>query len=601
MEDFSRRLREGEFEKEKQPTSIYEDIQFKKKNPKLYNELLDSQTKAHDAQLKFEKKLVEEEMKKWGLGDKLRNWAKKFSGTLKTLFASFDASAIAIQNLPFMATNPGIGAKGVARSYRGFLNQKAFDRYLQDIHNSPDWTMIRESIRITEPKSLLESGREEFFPDRFKAIVTIKGKQYGWIKVKGSKYELMDLSKPFERQFTMLGNILRITKFRIEAEKLYQKGFTWEKNPEEFKTLGKRINNLTSSSDIPQAFQNEVTRTFIWSSRLIAAKLNMLGLSDVASMIPGLGVKKGYYRGLGVKGQIISRQQAYAAADLAKFATSVVIASYLYALARGGTLNTDPDDTGFLDVEYEAKDGSKKSMNFSGGFSRVISLIFQMASGGKRKDGVFRKYGGWSDPVKEAGRFVSGKAPPLTRTTLNIAAGKDMGGKEADIATEASNYKMPLAFGQIYKQIERDGLGALFTEGLLMYIGVNSKDSRDYDKKDNTISITDPETFKKRNVTPEEQKKYEETKEKGYNTLISDYERGKQTIWVDVNDDINIPNEDNFDKGKPKNLTVEEFDTWKEIKYSKLTPEQKKQLEGKAKRRSSAEAKKELFGVDEDE
>ena len=399
----------------------------------------------------------------------------------------------------------------------------------------------------------------------------------------------------------MLGNILRITKFRIEAEKLYQKGFTWEKNPEEFKTLGKRINNLTSSSDIPQAFQNEVTRTFIWSSRLIAAKLNMLGLSDVASMIPGLGVKKGYYRGLGVKGQIISRQQAYAAADLAKFATSVVIASYLYALARGGTLNTDPDDTGFLDVEYEAKDGSKKSMNFSGGFSRVISLIFQMASGGKRKDGVFRKYGGWSDPVKEAGRFVSGKAPPLTRTTLNIAAGKDMGGKEADIATEASNYKMPLAFGQIYKQIERDGLGALFTEGLLMYIGVNSKDSRDYDKKDNTISITDPETFKKRNVTPEEQKKYEETKEKGYNTLISDYERGKQTIWVDVNDDINIPNEDNFDKGKPKNLTVEEFDTWKEIKYSKLTPEQKKQLEGKAKRRSSAEAKKELFGVDEDE
>ena len=78
-----------------------------------------------------------------------------------------------------MGTNPGIGAKGVARSYRGFLKQKAFDRYLQDIHNSPDWPMIRESIRITEPKSLLESGREEFFPDRFKAIVTIKGSNTG--------------------------------------------------------------------------------------------------------------------------------------------------------------------------------------------------------------------------------------------------------------------------------------------------------------------------------------------------------------------------------------------------------------------------------------
>ena len=87
-------------------------------------------------------------MKKWGLGDKLRNLAKKFSGTLKTLFASFDASAIAIQNLPFIAINPGLGVKGVARSYRGFLKQKAFDRYLQEIHSSPDWPMTIQAYLI---------------------------------------------------------------------------------------------------------------------------------------------------------------------------------------------------------------------------------------------------------------------------------------------------------------------------------------------------------------------------------------------------------------------------------------------------------------------
>ena len=553
--EFERKLKEGDFEKEKQPVSIYDSPQFRNKNPKLYNELLDSQNEAHDSQLRFEKKLVEEEMKKWGLGDKARDWARKFSGTLKTLFASFDASAIAIQNLPFIATNPRIGAEGVVRSYKGFLKQKAFDRYLGQIHKSPDWPMVRECIRITEPKSLLASGREEFFPDRFKAIVTIKGKQYGWIKVGDGKYELMDISKPFERQFTMLGNILRVTKFRTEAAKLYEKGLTWEKNPEEFKTLGKRINNLSSSSDIPAAYQNEVTRTFIWSTRLMAAKLNMLGISDIAAMIPGLGVKKGYYRSLGIKGQRISRQQMYAVADVAKFAVSVVTASYLFALAKGGTLNTDPDDTGFLDVEYKAKDGSKKSMNFTGGFSRVISLIFQMVEGGKRKNGVFKKYGGWSDPVKEAGRFVAGKAPPLTRTALNVAAGKDMGGQKADIATEASNYKMPLAIGQIYKQVERDGLGTLFTEGLLMYIGVNSKDSRDYPPpKDKTITIKDITGLKERQSTPEEYKQYQEKSQKQYETELSKYETGEEEV------PISMVVSEKFPKGKP--LVSIESENW---------------------------------------
>lgn len=577
--EFDRKLKEGEFEKEKQPVSIYDSPQFKKKNTKLYNELLDSQNEAHDSQLRFEKKLMEEEMKKWGLGDKLRNIVKKFSGTLKTLFASFDASAIGIQNLPMIIANPVMGVKGVVHSYKGFLKQKAFDRYLGEIHNSPDWPMIKESIRITEPKSLLESGREEFFPNRFKAVVTIKGKQYGWIKVGKGKYELLDISKPFERQFTMLGNILRVTKFRTEATKLYEKGLTWEKNREEFITLGKRIDNLTSSPDVPAAYQNDVTRTFIWSTRLLAAKLNMLGISDVAAMIPGTGVTKGYYKGLGIKGQLISRQQFAAVGDLAKFAVGVVSATYIYALARGWTVNTDPDDNGFMDAT--SPDGTE-SMNFTGGFSRPISLIFQMAEGGKRKKGVFKKYGGFTDPVKELSRFVAGKAPPLTRTTLNIVAGKDMAGKPADIETEAAKYKMPLAVGQIYKQIERDGLDDLFKQGMLMYIGINSKDTRDYEKEGDVLTPEDlkdptfkefsekginfpefnPEKIQTKEVNgkvvehlsdyPKEvQEKYIATKKKYFKEELKNLQTGEYQVYRDKNGTVHIESE-NVETGEMK-------------------------------------------------
>jgi len=311
--------------------------------------------------------------------------------------------------------------------------------------------------------------------------VKIKGKEYGWIKTKNGKYELLDISKPFERQFTSLGNWLRVVKFRTEAEKLYEKGFTYEKNPEEFKTLAKRLNNLTSSADIPDAYQNQLTKTLIWSTRLIAAKLNMLGISDIAAMIPGTGVKKGYYKSLGIKGQKLSRQQWEATKDLATFASGVMAMTYLYALVTGGKVNTDMDSNGFLDVE---KNG--KSVNFSGGFSRYISMLIQMKKGGKRdKLGTFREYAG-TDVVKEGMSFFGSKAPPLTRSTLNILAGKDPGGRDADIATEVSKYKMPLAIGQIYEQVEKDGYGSLFSDGLMTFIGFNTKDDRDY--KSHTFS-----------------------------------------------------------------------------------------------------------------
>ena len=59
--------------------------------------------------------------------------------------------------------------------------------------------MKDSGLRVSEPKSLLEEGREQLFPDRFRAIVKIKGKTYGYMKIGEGKYELLDISKPFVR------------------------------------------------------------------------------------------------------------------------------------------------------------------------------------------------------------------------------------------------------------------------------------------------------------------------------------------------------------------------------------------------------------------
>jgi len=473
-----------DYEPNPKPETFWEDPSFKKNHPDLYKKVLDSQIKMEETQLEYEKELIADEMARAGWTEKGQEIWRKTAGTVKHLFASFDFSGLAVQNLPMIMTNPLIGAKGIKMSAKDFASQRRFDRYIAELHNSADWKLMKDSgLRVSEPKSLLEEGRDQMFPDRFKAIVKIKGKTYGYMKIGDGKYELLDISKPFERQFVSLGNTLRVIKFRTEANKLIEDGYTFEKNPQEFEGLAKRINNLTSGADVPQAFQNPLTNTFIWSTRLMVAKLNMLGISDLVALTPlgkAFGVKKGYYQSLGVKGQKLSRQQIYAAADLAKFASTVMATTYLSAMAGGGKVNTDPFDDRFLDVTF--KDGVSK--NYTGGFSKYISFIFQLIRQGKSKDGKFTPYSGIKDRGQQVTHFLAGKAPPITRAVEAVAIGKDYTGKEATVGSEAKKFIYPMAIGQIVEQIKKDGLEGLFEQGIETIIGVGVKDERDYEKKD---------------------------------------------------------------------------------------------------------------------
>ena len=473
-----------DYEPNPKPETFWEDPSFKKNHPDLYKKVLDSQIKMEETQLEYEKELIADEMARAGWTEKGQEIWRKTAGTVKHLFASFDFSGLAVQNLPMIMTNPLIGAKGIKMSAKDFASQRRFDRYIAELHNSADWKLMKDSgLRVSEPKSLLEEGRDQMFPDRFKAIVKIKGKTYGYMKVGDGKYELLDISKPFERQFVSLGNTLRVIKFRTEANKLIEDGYTFEKNPQEFEGLAKRINNLTSGGDVPQSFQNPLTNTFIWSTRLMAAKLNMLGISDLVALTPlgkAFGIKKGYYQSLGVKGQKLSRQQIYAAADLAKFASTVMATTYLSAMAGGGKVNTDPLDDRFLDVTF--KDGISK--NYTGGFSKYISFVFQLIRQGKSKDGKFTPYSGIKDRGQQVTHFLAGKAPPITRAVEAVAIGKDYTGKEATVGTEASKFMYPMAIGQIVEQIKKDGMEGLFEQGIETIIGVGVKDERDYEKKD---------------------------------------------------------------------------------------------------------------------
>ncbi len=478
-QELKERLDKGDFEPQEKRQSVYESPEFKRKYPQLYKELLDSRIAKEKAELEFNRKLIEEEMKSMSKVDKFKQVLLKARGTLKAFFAGIDDSAVGVQNWMQSVRNPVIGAKAMKNHIIDFWSEKAFERRLAELHESPDYYIMRDSgLSIYEPESLLEKAKDEFFPTRFKAIIKLNGKEYGWLNMGGKKYELFDVLKPFERAFTSLGNSLRVIKFRTETEKMYEKGLTFEKNPEQFKALATRINAMTSASDPSKAFKSDIVNLAVWSPRLMASKLNILFISDLASFTPL--VEKGYYRSLGEKGKVLSRQQLYAAADLAKFATSIVAGSYLFASARGGKLNTNPYDDDFMDIELP----NGKSYNFTGGFSKYVATLFQLISGGEvsKLTGKYQKYSGFKDRGAEALHFMRGKMPPVSGAVVNLAVGKDYTGKETSLSSEAERFKMPMAISQISKQIDKDGYSVLYGDAIPTFMGITVKDSRDYSK-----------------------------------------------------------------------------------------------------------------------
>lgn len=82
----------------------------------------------------------------------------------------------------------------------------------------------------------MQKKKEEVFNNRFS----------GTVKIKGKEYKLIDAPlKPFERAFTSLGNASRAIAFKTFADKYMSEGYTFEKDPELFKSLARRLNEQT--------------------------------------------------------------------------------------------------------------------------------------------------------------------------------------------------------------------------------------------------------------------------------------------------------------------------------------------------------------------
>jgi hypothetical protein len=473
------RIENGDFAATEKRKSLFEDVEFQKNNPKLYNDYLDAISNKEEAKKKFDLAMLKDEMAKRKWNNKLGDILSKIKNTSQAIVAGVDDSLMFVQLGYTLLRNPttavnfkivkvnGKDTLQVGGALKEHLfdawSKRRFERQINALKTSPAYPMIKASgLKILEPTSLLDTHREEMF-------------QHNFLDKLGTKdVNLGKLTSVFERAYTSLGNNTRVSLFLKEAAVMHEKGMTIENSLEEYKGLANAINNLTGqgsiNATIAQGIPTLTTLSGTWSPKMLASSLNLLGLSEV------MGKSGGFYT------KLPPHARAYAAKQISG-GLGIGIGIMAAAALGGYETHPDPRDVRFGDVEY---DNGNKSFNVFGRFASVIKFVAHMMPwiGGVKKNGEVTSIyeTGGKKGIEEVGGFFRGKMNPIYGLAYDYTLNDKQGyfdRKEITPKTAAGNLLVPMAFRNIGELVSKDGTMQLH-EFLLNFTGISMKDQRDY-------------------------------------------------------------------------------------------------------------------------
>ena len=471
--EFERRIKEGDYSEKPKRLNILDDTELRKKNPELFNKLLDARDKLDNLKFEYTQKLAKEEIAAMKGFQKAFAQTGKFTkegfNTVKALKAGVDNSAVFIQN-GIAVMNPmniKATAKGLGAQVDVVFSEKNFRRRLVAIHeNKPLMDMVRRSgLDIIDPKGFRESITNEQFGGQ-NWLDKIK------FKVKGKEYKASGLTSPFERIFAAFSNEFRLQIFIRGAEKLIAKGKTLDNNIEDFKSLASYANNITGRGKI----HNEIKRaepiisSLIWAPGLMSSSMNIMGLGDLAN----LGKNKGYYRAM------TPEVRAYAAKETAAGIAMGVLVMAAMALDEDKEVDYNPESVTFGQVR-DTKNGW--SYNVFGRFTPYIRYLAMMTMRGKMIDGKPVKF----DAKKETYKFFRGKAAPFAGVATDLAFSENFQGKKYTLDNKgqiASDLFEPLFVKELRDQMKIDGTDAILTRGIPSFMGIKVVNEKMYDKRD---------------------------------------------------------------------------------------------------------------------
>lgn len=459
-----KQIEEKDFEDKIKAPSFLENEELQKKYPKEYKEFLNSMVKKRDIKFEYEIKKAEERMKRATPSEKRAKIAKEAFNTVKALKSSIDNSFVGVQGgLAFMA-NPLQGAKAFIESYKDMFNEARFKRGLVEIYENKDlMDLINKSgLEILNPQELTEKFREESMGGTNlleKSLGEIKG-----VKIIPAKL----LTAPFERAYTSMGNNLRLNIFLKRIAQLEAEGITYENNPKEIKAAARAVNELTGRGKLAKGLEtaSEKLSWLIWSPKLLASTVNLLGLNDLGNAVL---LRKGYY------GNLPPKARKFALTQLASgIGMGVSIMAAIALLDDDKEVDADPRSVTFGQVKDKI---TGDAFNIYGRFTSVVRYVTLMVLGVKEIKGELKTV----DTGKETFKFFRGKFNPVAGTASDaLITRKTYEGKPYELSDLPKDLLAPLSVQDIAKFLEQDGTISLLTKGFATFNGLKVMNEKDF-------------------------------------------------------------------------------------------------------------------------
>jgi hypothetical protein len=459
-----KQIEEKDFEDKIKAPSFLENVELQKKYPKEYKEFLNSIARKRDIKYEYEIKKAEERMARMTPSEKRAKIAKETFNTVKALKSSIDNSFVGVQGgLAFMA-NPLQGTKALIESYKDMVNEGRFKRGLVEIFENKELMDLvnKSGLDILNPQEIEEKRREESMGGSNlleRSLGEVKG-----VKIIPAKV----LTAPFERAYTSMGNNLRLNIFLKRIAQLEKDGITYENNPEEIKAAARAVNELTGRGKLAKGLEStsEKLSWLIWSPKLLASTVNLLGLNDLGN---ALLLRKGYY------GKLPPKAQKFALSQLASgIGMGVSIMAAIALLDKDKEVDADPRSVTFGQIKDKI---TGTAVNVYGRFTSVVRFVTLMALGVKEVRGELKTV----DTGKEFFKFFRGKFNPVAGTAYDaVITRKTYEGKPYELSDLPKDLLAPLSVQDIKKYLEQDGTIDILTKGFATFNGLKVMNEKDF-------------------------------------------------------------------------------------------------------------------------
>lgn len=386
-----------------------------------------------------EVRLAKEEYENRTKFQKAKDMATNVLNVPRTLMASADFSAPLRQGIVATVSHPSKAAKAFPEMFRQAFSQKQFDRWLENLKESPEYKVMEESgLYIADPNNLHLSAKEEQYMTNLGEKIPLVGRL-----VKGS-----------ERAYVSYLNKMRADIFKQGVDLFESQGKTFENSKELYEGLANYINNSTGRGGLGVLNNSaQVLNTAFFSPRLIASRINLLN--------PVFYTK------------LPKEVRMMALKDMGKL---IAFGGSVLGLANlaGAEVEKDPRSSDFGKIKI-----GNTRWDIWGGFQQYIRLFSQEITGEtKSPTGKIRELRGDKFPYKsrldQLGSFFRGKLAPVPGTAVDLLAGRTVVGDEFDAQTKAYELFVPMIAQDIKDAWKDQGFASLFTVGVPSAFGVGT-------------------------------------------------------------------------------------------------------------------------------